>query len=452
MAAGGRAANDRNGRRKDKATKPKAAAKRTKSSAPQQAPSSSTPSSSSTLRADAHKQATDEFRVDALPFQTQQAIVDVFRHALDKPFILSRRRPDSAVSGDVAPDAAAAAAAAAVPVPDGPAATSRPLSELVQLVKAHLYHRDFEAAFTDADGELLRAYALRWSAGRALAYAGIFSRVLRSTPGVGVGDQHAVCIGGGAGAELVGLMAAWAHLAAEVPRGDGGSDAMQQSLQDRHETSAGHELPLASLSLSRAPGHRHQLTLVDVADWSPVVEQLETVAKSAFASGGPVTIGFRRADVLGLSEQDLSALLRTPGPGIQTDAALVTLMFTLNELFSTSIPKATRFLLHLTEAMQPGDLLLIVDSPGSYSTVSLGATDAKGSDETPKPQKTYPMRYLLDHTLLTIAEGRWECVASDPSRWFRRDASRLRYWVGDGVGLEDMRFQAHLYKRLDESR
>lgn len=67
------------------------------------------------------------------------------------------------------------------------------------------------------------------------------------------------------------------------------------------------------------------------------------------------------------------------------------------------------------------------------------------------------MKFLLDHTLLTVAEGMWEKLVSQDSRWFRRDAnSKLHYNVdlegGQGfIKLEDMRFQIHVYRRLASS-
>ena len=85
-------------------------------------------------------------------------------------------------------------------------------------------------------------------------------------------------------------------------------------------------------------------------------------------------------------------------------------------------------------------MLLVVDSPGSYSTVSLNGAD-----------KNYPMQWLLDHTLLADTSGgkakeevrMWEKVQEDDSRWFRLD-DRLSY----PIELENMRMQLHLYRRL----
>ena len=151
-------------------------------------------------------------------------------------------------------------------------------------------------------------------------------------------------------------------------------------------------------------------------------------------SNGKFNVNFHRADILTLPENDLAHLYN---PQQKTDTVMVTLMFTLNELFSTSMAKATGFLLRTTDAVQPGTLLLVVDSPGSYSSLTVGSSG----------ERRYPMKFLLDHTLLNVAEGKWEKLVSEDSRWWRRDADRLGYDVG-GVGLEDMRFQVHLYRRL----
>jgi 25S rRNA (uracil2843-N3)-methyltransferase len=123
------------------------------------------------------------------------------------------------------------------------------------------------------------------------------------------------------------------------------------------------------------------------------------------------------------------------------DVHLCTMMFTLNELFSTSITRATAFLLALTESMSSGSWLLVVDSPGSYSEVKLG----KGDDSK---TKEYPMKWLLDHTLLEVAcdgdNSKWTKVVSDDSRWFRLNQQLLKY----PIELENMRYQIHLYQRV----
>lgn len=238
------------------------------------------------------------------------------------------------------------------------------------------------------------------------------------------------------------------------------------------------------------------VTAVDIADWSGVVGRLEGAMRSSrtgsgFESrrypapllsvpsgcresassepagdgcggGGRFKVNFQRADVLALTDDQLHRLYNNrrqdqevEGKGQGQGWTLVTLMFTLNELFSTSMAKTTGFLLRTTDAVQPGSILLVVDSPGSYSSLTLGkqssggggpATGGNASKDV--TERRYPMKFLLDHTLLSVAEGKWEKVVSEDSRWWRREANRLGYEVGEGAGLEDMRFQVHIYRRL----
>ena len=63
-------------------------------------------------------------------------------------------------------------------------------------------------------------------------------------------------------------------------------------------------------------------------------------------------------------------------------SALVTLMFTLNELYKISISRTTTLLLTLTSIMEPGSLLLVVDSLGSYSTVKLNKRSKTENEAT----------------------------------------------------------------------
>ncbi|KAI4273960.1 MAG: hypothetical protein L6R38_006223, partial [Xanthoria sp. 2 TBL-2021] len=182
---------------------------------------------------------------------------------------------------------------------------------------------------------------------------------------------------------------------------------------------------------------------------------------------------FKQRDILDMSNQDLRDLCQ--------DTKIVTLMFTLNELYSISIAKTTKMLLNLAGCLEQGCLLVVVDSPGSYSTLALnhnskggsgnvsqrqeeglgpgGGTEKEGEKE--KGVKKYPMKWLLDHTLLEAAnagggdeggsdgegegEGgkRWEKVHSEDSRWCRL-REELRY----PIALEDMRMQVHVYRRL----
>ncbi|KAI9931902.1 hypothetical protein ASPWEDRAFT_183249 [Aspergillus wentii DTO 134E9] len=354
------------------------------------------------------------------------------------------------------------------------------IKPLIQTIKSHLYNRDFDSAFTDANEELLRAYALRWSATRALGYAGIFKGVLRALPFFGTGsysnsdsakgqDGRIVCIGGGAGAEIVALAGVWRELVDGMKLsqsvdglGEGvGAVSLNDDESKEEKTTAKKQAQIPNLAV----------TAVDIADWSSVVDRLSTTIQSPAVTGtrshpAPLipqkseeddstkknsagfTVDFNRSDILTLPDDELKGLLLHQN----MSTVMVTLMFTLNELFSTSMAKTTGFLLRMTDLLQPGTVLLVVDSPGSYSTLKLGkakeAASAEEGAESKPQERSYPMKFLLDHTLLSVAAGKWDRIYSQDSRWWRRDAAKLGYEVGEGAGLEDMRFQVHIYRRL----
>jgi 25S rRNA (uracil2843-N3)-methyltransferase len=292
----------------------------------------------------------------------------------------------------------------------------------VQQVKGHLYQRDFASAFSSEDK--LKAYAVRWSASRAIGYAEVFVDLgMRngwdSNSGPTDHDRNPdpvpefICLGGGGGAELVA------------------SAAMAR------------ELSLPALNMH----------IIDVAAWDRVISDLAaSIAKApplhAYASesaktankpllaSGVLQVRFTQKDLLTSDTQELQLIFST--------ASVVTLMFTLNELFTSSISKTTTLLLTLTDVMVPGSWLLVVDSPGSYSEVALGPES--------HPRK-YPLRFLLDHTLLEVAgDGKterikWRKHVTNDSKWFRA-SSALKY----PIDLENMRYQIHLFERLGESQ
>ncbi|PSS20378.1 hypothetical protein M430DRAFT_100192 [Amorphotheca resinae ATCC 22711] len=288
--------------------------------------------------------------------------------------------------------------------------TSGTLQPLLQDVKAALYERDFSRAF--GKQEYLEAYSVRWSPSRALCYSSILVDLQKHMTELNKSTLKVVCFGGGA-AEVVAFAEAMANL----------------SMDDK--------------------GPEIDLLLVDTAQWGGVVQMLDQAlatppplskyasssareANSSLIAPGSIVTTFRPDDVLGLSQSQLDDIVGK-GP------MLLTLLFTLNELYTTSIGKTTAFILNLTSSTKPGTLLLVVDSPGSYSETVVG-TEAK----------RYPMQWLLDHILLGTEKTRgeesaanWLKVFSDDSRWFRLPDG-LRY----PIPLENMRYQISLYRRL----
>jgi 25S rRNA (uracil2843-N3)-methyltransferase len=285
------------------------------------------------------------------------------------------------------------------------------IQPLLQEVKGHLFNRDFATAFGRND--YLEAYAARWSPPRALGYVQALvdlKEPIMST--LADSNGKIVCLGGGAGAEMVAI-------------------AGFINLLNRTENSDEKPKPL-------------EVCAIDVSDWTTVVEKLSQSVKttppsSKYASAaaqasntplidhGTLSVTFHQQDVLTADLTVLTPLLH--------DACLITLLFTLNELYSTSLSATQRFLMNLTACLKEGALLLVIDSPGSYSSVMLNGAEKK-----------YPMQWLLDHTLLQQGSkgepAPWTKLTEDESRWFRLDAG-LTY----PIDLENMRFQLHLYRR-----
>ncbi|KAL2127261.1 hypothetical protein VTI74DRAFT_11010 [Chaetomium olivicolor] len=308
------------------------------------------------------------------------------------------------------------------------------LTTTLQSVKQALYDRDFARAF--GDPEHLAVYAARWSPTRALCYASVLSGIKEHLEPLltqedstnqedgenGVENQTAqidktrhiklLSVGGGA-AELVAFGAFLSQ----------------------------HPSPLCG-----------SITLLDSGPWSTVITQLTTtlttppplskyasaaakLSNSAMISPSRFHPTFLQQDALTLTETTLPPLLGTT-------PLLVTILFTLNELFTASgIGKTTAFLLNLTAAIPFTSLLLVVDSPGSYSETTLG-----------KEAKRYPMQWLLDRIMLgtrrePVNGRRWRKVESHDSVWFRLAEGQSAY----PIQLENMRYQMHLYRAENSS-
>lgn len=294
--------------------------------------------------------------------------------------------------------------------------------DILQEVKGHLYDRNFAAAF--GKEEYLRVYASRWSPSRALAYLQVFQDMdehLDSSLVQGDEPLRVVCIGGGAGGELVGL--AGRHSIRKTEAGDGYHPKLHAILVDMAAWSG------VTGSLLKG--------IMSAPELSKYASQAKKDANKALLGGEDLAMDFQQQDVLNI-DQDATAVFEEA----IMQARLATFMFTLNELYSTSVAKTQLLLARLTELMSAGACLLVVDSPGSYSTVSVNGAD-----------KQYPMQWLLDHTLIASSRSRdsgtdyarWEKVVSDDSRWFRLPES-MEY----PIELENMRYQIHLYRKLSD--
>lgn len=341
------------------------------------------------------------------------------------------------------------------------------LQALLQQVKTALYERDFSRAF--GNEEYLEAYSVRWSPSRSLCYQSILVDLLDNITSIFqprnstqselekspvVGDKSTLlvtCFGGGA-AEVVAfggfLRCLQDALAEQSDVGDKLSPWEGFDKLYLHENGPQQSSPEHSMSI---PGRlsRIDLRLVDSAQWHSVVHKLHDsltnppplskyASSSAREANEPLTadtdfiVAFRQDDVLEMSGSQLVDV-------VGGQPMLLTLLFTLNELYTSSVAKTTAFLLNMTTAVKSGSLLLVVDSPGSYSETTVGSE-----------AKKYPMHWLLDHTLLETQKSRgsesapcWVKLVSEESKWFRIPES-VRY----PIPLENMRYQMHLYRRM----
>ncbi|KAI1662699.1 hypothetical protein F4813DRAFT_7746 [Daldinia decipiens] len=322
-----------------------------------------------------------------------------------------------------------------------PALSAPDFAAVLQKLKQALFNRDFAAAFGSEQN--LQVYAARWSPPRALCYGGVLRQIaaelepLLLTTDDGEGEGEVDEVESGRVSPTLDLRDAKRTATLRMLAIGGGAAEI---------VALGEYLRTAGVAVSG------DLTLLDTGPWGEVVQKLHaglttpapgSKDASATAKGTNAALvepterlrsTFVQQDVLQLDGPGLSSLLgQTP--------LLVTLLFTLNELYTSGgIKMTTAFLRNLSVTIPAGSLLLVVDSPGSYSEAAVG-----------KEAKKYPMHWLLDHTLLQAgklpAEGcRWEKIQSHDSIWFRL-SEKLRY----PMDLQDMRYQMHLYRAISRS-
>lgn len=278
------------------------------------------------------------------------------------------------------------------------------LHSQIQDVKSHLYERDYSGAF-DNDTKRI-AYCCRWSPARAIGYASLFAHF---EPIVDIlscsdnGDASVLCIGGGAGAELLAMASIF------TPSREFMSKYSKKSLNESSESKA-----------------KLNIHLVDIADWTIVTDrllkQIETnwLYSNEFDS---FNVKFDKGDVLKMDPTALSL----------NNLNLITLLFTTNELFKEQKAESIRFLQRLNKHCSKGCLLLIVESAGSYSHITVG-------------NKKFPLQFLIDIILCGQRgheeDGAWEIIDQNDSMWYRCGA-KLDY----PIKLENMRVFYRLYKK-----
>lgn len=280
---------------------------------------------------------------------------------------------------------------------------------------------------------------VRWSPSRALAYREVFLEICPEVRDVFDLNEkrnepvEMVCIGGGAGAEVVAAAAVVRSLlqikdtGKDEEKGSGGDTDPPSGVGELGEAVSSLEITSPSTPDTTASENTQSLhlTAIDIANWTPIVTNLSTTLTTpasprcpAFVSPSNFSVTFHHHDILTPSDTPL----------IPPSTSLITLLFTTNELYTQSRTATTQFLLSLKEKTRVGCLLLVLESAGSYSTVQVNG-------------KTFPMGMLLDHTLL--AGDLWEKLAGEEAKWYRLPEG-LRY----PIELENMRYFVRVYRRV----
>lgn len=264
------------------------------------------------------------------------------------------------------------------------------LESFIQTVKGDLFNRDYIKAFGDDDRRM--AYCTRWTPARSLAYASLFSELTPVATTIGSQDSKILAIGGGACGELVAFSSIYTQMHA-LKEGD-----------DAYTT-------------------KININLIDIADWSLISNKItsEIQKKWVYQNPDSINVSFTHDDVLKTDPSKLGL----------SDLDLVTLMFTTNELFAEDKAASLRFFQSLNRECSDGTLLLITESAGSYSHITVGT-------------KKFPIQFLIDTILLGKDQksGDWEVISQSDSCWYRC-GNNLEY----PLKLENMRFFYRLYRK-----
>ncbi|KAG0348970.1 hypothetical protein BG004_003132 [Podila humilis] len=339
-------------------------------------------------------------------------------------------------------------------------------TQTLQTIKSHFFDRNYDAVFQNPAH--LPVYSARYAPSRALCYYHLFLAhpVLMKTL---EGPSTILCIGSGAGSELVGITAAMVHAnpvsktkKKKAATTSSSGKSIKEKSDETHKLKEGDSIPkedsayphsgVSALNLEKmninsatetseaeveeasvcatttaseavaakpkkSKTNKHQVTIViqDYVDWAPILGPMETVVRERMVLGPErLRCETEVGDVLNLSEGLLDRVAK---------ADLITFMFVLNELFQDK-KKTMLLVAKIVAAMPSGAHMLVVDSAGSFSNLKVG-------------ERTYMVYMLLDH-LKSL-----EVVYQDDSIWYRCPPSATY-----PLKLENMRHFVRIYKKI----
>ncbi|KAM0790883.1 hypothetical protein ACM66B_004722 [Microbotryomycetes sp. NB124-2] len=289
-------------------------------------------------------------------------------------------------------------------------------NETLQQLKGALFDKDYERAFGGETDDLRMIYSTRWVPARAVIYRRIFQENSRAimTAIKGKAKQsdddddddpnsstRVVMVGGGAGSEVVAFTS-W----------------IVEKLVNE-----GLVVP------------RLDIVPIDTADWTTVLKAQQAQLSELHPQlDSQVKVTFLKDDILNLTTST-DKLINW------SSTRLVTILFTISELFLQSRSKTFQLLSHISKQTLQGTLLLIVES-ASLALIPVGSSG-----------RNYPVGMLLDG-VLTLDKGKqsheraqWECLQSEDAKWYRLPTTEAAQ-VYPGQQLENTRVVLRLYRKL----
>lgn len=287
------------------------------------------------------------------------------------------------------------------------------LLEQIQKVKTELYNREYIEAFNE-DWKRV-AYCCRWTPSRSISYASLFSHfpeivdiITKSNESNNNNNNdngsRILCVGGGAGAELIAITSIFTPFIHTKKKKNIDNDGNNTLLE---------------------------VTLIDIVNWDHVIKRIMDQVKEKWLYNNlweTYKVTFLNHDILrSIDDEDVKNVTSLK------ELNLITMLFTTNELFKEDRAGSIRFLQRLNQQCQQGCYLLILESAGSYSHITVGS-------------KRFPIQFLIDTILIGAQrkgiEGCWELISQNDSIWYRCD-NTLDY----PIRLENMRFFYRLYRK-----
>ncbi|KAJ9092860.1 hypothetical protein QFC19_008584 [Naganishia cerealis] len=351
------------------------------------------------------------------------------------------------------------------------------LTVKIQQIKALLYEKRFLEVFERESW--LDIYAARWVPSRALAFREIFDsigllerseevaefnkgkgkasaesteEITRNLAAVAVTTesmktpettpQKVICIGGGAGSELVAFSGIVSQLLEPT------SSQQQAGTDGADEEESDNTPSMVSGSSAIPPLDIH---LLDIGPYGGLIKSFQETCVSVLPglSNNNVTNAiFHQIDIL---SPDCTPLFENLLARSTTPPPIITLLFTMTELFIQSRPRTIAFLRMLSRFAPRGTLFLVVDSANEEaSAVSVGKEGRSWSLGmvmdgilcTPPPQPASATTGSEEP--LSKPKPLWKKMESEDSKWYR-----LREGLQDHypIKLENTRYWLRLYRR-----